>query len=213
MVTGEQARRRLVLLAVAFEGGLGLTACALGWWPGPSPWRAFALDAAGVLWGLIAAVPPVLGFLAMWRWPLGPLARLKRLSQEFVGPLFAPLSLAELALVAAAAGWGEELLFRGWLQAAATDWLGPAWGWAIACVLFGLMHPLSVTYVVLVVAAGAYFALLWWASDNLLAPMVTHAVYDFAALVYLTRWSDRSPQLPQPPDDPDRPLQGPEQAG
>ena len=33
----------------------------------------------------------------------------------------------------------------------------------------------------------AYLGWLWLASDNLLVPIVTHAAYDFAALVYLLR--------------------------
>ena len=36
---------------------------------------------------------------------------------------------------------------------------------------------------------GAYLGLLWLLSRNLLAPMITHALYDFGALVYLVRGS------------------------
>ena len=34
---------------------------------------------------------------------------------------------------------------------------------------------------------GAYLGLLWIWTGNLLTPMVTHAVYDFVALVYFLR--------------------------
>ena len=34
---------------------------------------------------------------------------------------------------------------------------------------------------------GIYLGLLWLATGNLLVPIVTHGVYDFAALVWLLR--------------------------
>jgi membrane protease YdiL (CAAX protease family) len=53
--------------------------------------------------------------------------------------------------------------------------------------LFGLAHPMSTTYVVLATVVGVYLGGLLLVTDNLLAPIVAHAAYDFVALVYLVR--------------------------
>jgi membrane protease YdiL (CAAX protease family) len=93
----------------------------------------------------------------------------------------------DLALVSISAGVGEELLFRGFLQAAIADWTNPWIALAIASLLFGLAHFITPMYAVLATLLGAYLGGLWLACDNLLAPIVTHALYDFLALVYLLR--------------------------
>jgi membrane protease YdiL (CAAX protease family) len=51
--------------------------------------------------------------------------------------------------------------------------------------VFGLAHPISTTYAVLASLIGIYLGFLFVATDNLLVPIVTHAAYDFLALVYL----------------------------
>jgi len=60
-------------------------------------------------------------------------------------------------------------------------------GWILASVLFGVVHSITPTYAVVAALVGAYLGWLWLWRDNLLAPIVTHAVYDFVALAYLTR--------------------------
>ena len=57
-------------------------------------------------------------------------------------------------------------------------------------MLFGAVHLITGTYGIIAAAIGLYLGLLWVASGNLLVPIVTHAAYDFVALVYLLRvWS------------------------
>jgi membrane protease YdiL (CAAX protease family) len=96
-----------------------------------------------------------------------------------------------LVVVAAAAGVGEELLFRGLVQAGLSRLLGPVSGpWialAAASVLFGVCHWLNTTYAVLAVLAGVYFGLLLMSTGSLWTPIVAHAAYDFLALLYLIR--------------------------
>jgi len=64
-------------------------------------------------------------------------------------------------------------------------------GWGLALVLasvvFGAAHLLTWTYAIIAAFIGAYLGLLWIGTGNLLTPMITHAVYDFAALVYFCR--------------------------
>jgi hypothetical protein len=87
---------------------------------------------------------PLLGLLAVslrtrWR----PLAELRELVLAHLGPLLRDCTLLDLVVIAAGAGFGEEVLFRGFLQVALTGWL-PVWGALVAAsVLFGLVHALT----------------------------------------------------------------------
>jgi membrane protease YdiL (CAAX protease family) len=120
-------------------------------------------------------------------WPLGPLLRIKQLGVTVIKPLFAPCTLWDLALISLLAGFGEEMLFRGVLQAAFVDWLGTWPGVLAASVVFGLLHLLTPTYGVLAGLMGAYLGAVWLATDNLLTAITAHAVYDFLALVVVVR--------------------------
>src|SRR5207247_4003229 len=100
---------------------------------------------------------------------------------------FGGASVAQLALVAAAAGLGEELLFRGLVQAGVARFFGLAAGLTVGSLVFGVCHWLNVTYAILAMLAGAYFGLWLAVTGNILTPVVAHAAYDFLALVYLVR--------------------------
>jgi membrane protease YdiL (CAAX protease family) len=123
--------------------------------------------------------------------PLGPLARLRETTEEIVLQMFRGASFVQLAAVSIAAGLGEELLFRGLVQAGLTNLIGgPLAPWvalAAVSVLFGVCHWLSTTYAILAVLAGAYFGLLLILTENLWTPIVAHAAYDLLALIYLVR--------------------------
>ncbi len=177
----------ILIFAVFFEGGLAPLSVFLGWLLGHPPLADFGWSLRDGLVGAAAAVPLVLVFLAMIRWPIGPLHRLRKFCDEEVTPLFAESSWSEIALVSIAAGVGEEMLFRGFLQASFCAWLGTPWGLAISSILFGLLHPISIIYMVIAAFIGFYLGAIWILNGNLLTVMVTHAVYDFAALGYLIR--------------------------
>ena len=71
-------------------------------------------------------------FLAMLRWPVGPLARVKKFCDNEVVPLLEKSSWSEIALISLSAGVGEEMLFRGVIQTSIASWLGVAWGLVLA---------------------------------------------------------------------------------
>lgn len=131
-------------------------------------------------------------FLACVRWPIGPLRSIKHFADGVVRPLFAGCTVVELGALSLAAGVGEEMLFRGLLQAALARRLGIAAGLVLASILFGLMHPITPAYVVMAGLVGAFLGWLCLATGNLLAPIVTHAAYDWAALVYLLQANRRN---------------------
>jgi hypothetical protein len=187
MHEGLPGRRRLLLLAVLFEGGLGAVACLLGWLLGYPFWQHLRADPADAALGAAASVPMLLLFAACVRWPAGPFAPLKRFADEVIRPLFAQCSLAELALIALLAGLGEELMFRGLLQDVLGRWLGTWPALAVTSLLFGALHPMTLTYAAMAALMGVYLGALVLANGNLLPAVVAHALYDFLALAYLVR--------------------------
>jgi len=184
---------KLLPAALVFEGGLAVLACLLAWLFGLKhpPLTQIPYDPRAILWGVAATFPLLAGLWLSTRYPIGPLKDLKRVVQELIVPMFRRATLLDFALVSLVAGVGEEMLFRGFVQEGLTQLSGNEWlALGLASVLFGLAHPITATYAVLAVLIGAYLGLLWLLSGNLLAPMITHALYDFGALVYLVRGLD-----------------------
>jgi membrane protease YdiL (CAAX protease family) len=181
-------RTVIVLLAVIVEGGLIVLALFLGWLTGNPPLATlvWSLSDAGVG---VAATLPMLGlFFAILRWPIGPLGKIKRFIDEQLRPLLAPCSLLDLVGIAVLAGFGEEMFFRGVCQAALAQWTGNPWlALALASVLFGAMHAITLTYALFAAAMGAWLGWLWLWCDNLLPAILAHALYDLVALVLLLR--------------------------
>jgi membrane protease YdiL (CAAX protease family) len=184
--------RAMFWMAVAFEGGLGLAALGAGALLGHSPAVGFEQrPGAALLIGCLAALPLV-GLLALTeRLPFAWLRELRRLAEELLPELFPKATRLQLLLVSLAAGFGEELLFRGLLQAGLARWVGGelgTWiGLAVASALFGLAHPISRAYAVVATVIGVYFGGLMLLTGNVLAPVAAHALYDFLALQVLTR--------------------------
>jgi len=191
-------RHWFFLAGVAFEIGLGGLALALSWLLGLSAATHLVADEqvplsapAALLGGSAAALPLLLALLVIDRHPPRALRAFRDEVEQIVTPLFRPLGLVPLAVLSLAAGWGEELLYRGLiqtgLQLAIGGLPGIVVGLSVASLAFGLSHFLSRTYALLAGLVGVYFGLLVLLSGQLLTALVAHAVYDFFALLYLTR--------------------------
>jgi membrane protease YdiL (CAAX protease family) len=181
-----------VRLAAAAEGGLLLAAVGLGrWWNAP-PFARFEWTWGGLAAGVAGTAPLLVGLY--WclgtRWP--PIARLMEVVEERIAPLFVGTSVGYLAVVALLAGVGEEALFRGVLQEALAGTL-PGWGaLLLTSFVFGAVHWVTPAYACLAAVVGLYLGLLYLVSDNLLVPIVTHALYDLVALWTLARMKPAS---------------------
>jgi membrane protease YdiL (CAAX protease family) len=187
MGSDQRGRRFLILLALILEAGLGVLAWGLGCLLGQPPLVSLRWEVHALLLGVPATLPLLAIFYLCLRCPVGPFARIKQFFDQVIRPFFAPCSLLTLALLSLAAGVGEEMLFRGVLQAAFGRWLGLWLGLAAASALFGLLHMITPTYAVLATVMGAYLGWLWLTTENLLVVIVTHALYDWIALLYLVR--------------------------
>jgi membrane protease YdiL (CAAX protease family) len=188
---------QFVRLAIAGEAALALLAVGLGRLLGFSPLTSLQLGSRSLLWGVLATPPLLLTLVWIWRRPGGPLRRLVDFVVDELGPLLSSRSAAELALLAALAGLGEELLFRGLIQAGLARLL-PGWlALLSASVLFGLAHFATSTYAVVAGLMGLYLGGLFLLQGSLLAPIVTHALYDFAALLLVVQRYRASPPRPE----------------
>jgi membrane protease YdiL (CAAX protease family) len=182
-------------MACAVEAALLLVAAAVAYAFGQPLLSDLHWSGTDFLLGLGASVPLYALFWWMMRSSQGSLARIRRLLVGGLRPLFAPWSLLQLGFLSALAGLSEEVLFRSVIQGTFTAFFGSAVGLVAASILFGCAHLITGAYGIIAGAIGMYLGLLWLVGDNLLIPIVTHATYDFAALVYLLRvWSPAVPE-------------------
>ena len=190
--------RSVVSIAIVFEGALGLAGWALCAWQGVPLAPRLELSADVWLRSVVASAPMflLLAYVTRSRWR--PLVDLRNQVESIVGELFRGVSWLGLATVAIAAGAGEELLFRGALQPLAERWWGPSAGWIAVSVLFGVVHAASRTYFLFATAVGLYLGWLTSSFDDLVAPIVVHAAYDFAALAILQRATKGKEPSPEP---------------
>jgi membrane protease YdiL (CAAX protease family) len=190
--------RDAVATAVVVESLLGALALALGYLFGIPAAATLRWDAGALLAGVAATAPMLAVFVAFMIVDLAPLRTIRDLLDRFVGMVFARATWLHVAVVSLAAGLGEELLFRGFLQGALEHVTGVVPALALASVAFGLAHAVTPTYVVIATAFGAYFGWLWLATGNLLTVVAAHAVYDFVALTVMIRAHRRLPDVHGP---------------
>ena len=178
-------------MAVVIEGGLALLAVVLAWLVSVPLRDLFPttgeLLVRSVVRGLLATLPLLVIFwlLVNSNWPM--MRALRDQVQWLIDEMFPSRSIAQFAVVALLAGVGEELLFRGAAQSILAKWTSPMIGLAATSLLFGLAHALSKLYFIFAVVVGAFLGWMTLEYNDLVAPMVTHAFYDFLALVYLAR--------------------------
>ena len=148
-------RSLVVGLAIVVEGGLILVAWGLGWLFRKPPLETFFWNLREAVWGVAATVPLLVLFFLCLRAPVGPFRRISKFFEEVLEPLLAPCTLVDLAGISLLAGLGEEMLFRGVLQAAFAGWMGVWTGLILASVLFGVLHAITPTYALLAALIGA----------------------------------------------------------
>jgi membrane protease YdiL (CAAX protease family) len=187
-------RSKFLRLAAVFEGGLVFVALALGLLFQINPFVDFRIDRTSVFVGIAAALLPFALLVVSDRFRFSALERMKRIVLQLLGPSLIACRWYELVFVAALAGFGEELVFRGVLQRLLERWLdfggsGHIAGLIASNVIFGLLHFLTPTYALLAGLMGIYFGVLLDSTNppSLVVPMVAHGVYDYLAFLLLRR--------------------------
>lgn len=205
-------RSTILLLVLVVEGLALFLAVYLGEQFETPAFGQLRLDWLGAVWGISACFPLLAGLWFATRAQRPILGRLTRDLDGRVRPLFVQCDLVSLALMSAAAGIGEEALFRGVMQTGMAGSTGPWIAIGVTSLAFGLLHYISLTYAVYAALIGAYLGLLLVAFDNLLVPIFTHATYDFVGLIYLVYFRG-APSPTSESDSLDLELGGSVQAG
>jgi len=130
----------------------------------------------------------MLAMLALlWRCEASFVRTIRLRVEEIVALMFRDARLGQIAMVCAAAGLGEEALFRGLVQGGLEARIGVWPALMVASAMFGIAHPVTPAYVAIAAIIGAYLGAIWIWSGNLIVPVLAHALYDFIALVALVR--------------------------
>lgn len=174
------SRARFWGLALAVQGGVVLLALLVAWVLAIPLKTMVRWDGASALWGLLAVPPMLLVYF------ISP--GLRKLAMESLGNSLRQLRWWELVGLAALAGFGEELLFRGVLYEGLARWDVRA-AIVLSNLAFGMLHALSLNYFLVTTGIGLAMHFLAEATGtrNLLAPMIAHGVYDLVAFVLLIR--------------------------
>jgi membrane protease YdiL (CAAX protease family) len=176
------SRRELLTKTLLVEGGLALFALSLGWYFGPSVFARLEWSWAAAGWGALAALPPLFLLIVIDHFPVGPLKQVRDISDLFLRPILKNCRWPDYFLLAALAGFCEELFFRGWMQPFVHEWLAPWSTNLLVGFIFACCHAITPAYFIIAWLISLYLGGLFLWSDNLLVPMVTHGVYDLIAL-------------------------------
>ena len=170
--------------AVLVEGGLaviafvgiffGLYYWEYCWCNGETIWQ--------ITWGLL---PLIAGYFVLQTLPFSGLQRIDRLVREFFRQYMGRLKLWQLALIAALAGIGEELFFRGLLQLGLSLFLDVWLAILITSLIFGLAHAITPTYFLLAFIISLYLGFLFVHTGNLIVPIAIHALYDMFVFLFI----------------------------
>lgn len=183
-------RRALAVLLLG-QGLLVAIAVGIGLIVFVDPFGNLRFGFVDIVMGVVGA-GALLGAMGLSRRFLPGHEALQQQMVKLLGKAGVKLDWLAIVVMGCAAGFCEEVLFRGTLQVWATRDLGLLAGLVLPNIAFALLHPHSRLYVAYVFFIGLFLAALMLASGGLTAPVVAHGLYDIVALALLAR---RYPEL------------------
>lgn len=181
------AAERPLIAALVAEALLIPLALGLALLLGEAPWTEFHWSPGTLVLAIAATVPLIAGLTLFGTYGPAWFRELESLVRPAVEMLFRGRGRGVVILAALLAGFGEELLFRGVLQAWLTEPVGAWPALVAAAVVFGLMHAVSRAYFVVATVMGLYLGALYLFSGSLLLVCLVHALYDWFAIEYVLR--------------------------
>lgn len=159
-----------------------LVALILGALLNTPPLAQTVFSTRSVFIGVIATLPPLAFSFWLATTSNTVFTRIRNAQLELFSNIGFALTAPRIILLAFAAGIGEEFLFRGVFQTW-LDGFAPIWAAIIAPnIVFGLLHAHNAFYAVAAGVIGIYFGIIFYATGDLAAPVLTHALYDLGAL-------------------------------
>ena len=175
------AQSLLVIVAIIAANVIGVANNGLG--------DRFALDLESIKFGILATLPLfVLAFILDYvEKDVPALQDVTKATQRSVLALLGGARIPVVAIgvsmaLGAAAGLGEEMLFRGVLQGELGERFGDIAALTSSALIFGALHAVTPLYALLASLASFYFGELYLQSQNLAVPIVCHGLYDVGAL-------------------------------
>lgn len=189
MPNSTSAANSFFRMACYFEAALTLVAIGVGWLTSIDPFADLTFNEHAIANGLLLTLPLLLLFFAMQELPIQALIKIRLLLLETLGTRLYRCHWADLLILAAIAGFSEEVLFRGALQPWLENAAGMTNGLLISNVIFALVHAVTPIYAVLAMLMGLYLGMSmdYNAERNLLTPIVIHSLYDFVAFIVILR--------------------------
>ena len=188
---------RMTLIVIVFEVILAAVGLAGGWWFGMPILEDTRVDLRSGALALAATVPLLAFVYGGMRTESGFGARLQEVMRDSLVTLVAGCSVFELLIISIMAGIGEEVFFRGFLQGALGNVINPWIALALVSVLFGVIHWVSSGYALVAGLIGLYLGTLLLVTGNLFVAIAVHALFDFGAILMISR------MLPPPATEPE----------
>jgi membrane protease YdiL (CAAX protease family) len=131
-----------------------------------------------------------------WAW----IQETATVAEKNLSELLNNCSVFQMIALSLAAGVGEEMLFRGWLQGTLVEQWQPTFGATGVCIaialssaVFGFAHPLSRGYIAIAFLLGLVLGGFAWCCNNVLIAIMAHATYDAVLmLVFASKWTRRT---------------------
>ena len=180
-------QRRFYLYAIGFELGLGGVAIVVGRLLDVPVAADLHWDTRAVAYALTATLPLLGWFALSWRSERTALREIRATLERLLPTLLGGYGGVAIAALAVAAGVGEELLFRGFVQGLLERVVGPASGLVFASVVFGFAHSITPAYALVATLMALYLGAAWRIAGNLIVPITIHAAYDAAVIWYVLR--------------------------
>ncbi|MCE3015652.1 MAG: lysostaphin resistance A-like protein [Pirellula sp.] len=195
-----------LFFAAMFELSLGLLAVGLGnvWGSHPNTLIPEPTDlvglSVGVFGGLALGMAMAIAMLCLekiqWAW----IQETATVAEKNLSELLNNCSVFQMIALSLAAGVGEEMLFRGWLQGTLVEQWQPTFGATGVCIaivlssaVFGFAHPLSRGYIAIAFFLGLVLGGFAWCCNNVLIAIMAHATYDAVLmLVFASKWTRRT---------------------
>lgn len=175
--------------ACLFESSLIIIAIVLGWVTRINPFAYLSFSEKDFVFGIWATLPMILSFFILQNLPIKQIKDIQDLLFETLGSRLFQNHWTDLFILAAIAGFAEEVLFRGFLQPWLEETTSISIGLVISNLIFGLVHAVTPLYGLLAFLIGLYLGsyLDYEGERKLIIPIIMHGLYDFVVFLVILR--------------------------